>query len=48
VPQYTYGIFGFIIVLMMLLRPEGLIPGRRRRVELELGVEGGSLYDASA
>jgi branched-chain amino acid transport system permease protein len=48
VPQYTYGIFGFIIVVMMLLRPEGLIPGRRRRAELELGVEGGSLYDASA
>jgi branched-chain amino acid transport system permease protein len=48
VPQYTYGIFGLIIVVMMLLRPEGLIPGKRRRVELELGVEGGSLYDASA
>jgi branched-chain amino acid transport system permease protein len=48
IPQYTYGIFGLIIVVMMLLRPEGLIPGRRRRVELELGVEGGSLYDASA
>jgi branched-chain amino acid transport system permease protein len=48
VPQYTYGIFGLIIVVMMLLRPEGLIPGQRRRVELELGVEGGSMYDASA
>jgi branched-chain amino acid transport system permease protein len=48
VPQYTYGIFGLIIVVMMLLRPEGLIPGQRRRAELELGVEGGSLYDASA
>jgi branched-chain amino acid transport system permease protein len=48
VPQYTYGIFGLIIVVMMLLRPEGLIPGKRRRVELELGVDGGSLYDASA
>jgi branched-chain amino acid transport system permease protein len=48
VPQYTYGIFGLIIVVMMLLRPEGLIPGQRRRAELELGVDGGSLYDASA
>lgn len=47
VPQYTYGIFGLIIVVMMLVRPEGLIPGRRRRVELELGVDAGSLYDAS-
>jgi branched-chain amino acid transport system permease protein len=48
VPQYTYGIFGFIIVAMMLSRPEGLIPGQRRRAELELGVDGGSLYDASS
>ena len=48
VPQYTYGIFGLIIVVMMLLRPQGLIPGQRRKVELELGVEGGSLYDASS
>jgi hypothetical protein len=32
----------------MLLRPEGLIPGQRRRAELELGVDGGSLYDASS
>jgi len=48
VPQYTYGIFGLIIVVMMLLRPQGLIPGQRRKVELELGVEGGSLYEASS
>jgi hypothetical protein len=33
---------------MMLLRPQGLIPGQRRKVELELGVEGGSLYEASS
>ncbi len=45
VPQYTYGIFGLIIVVMMLVRPEGLIPGKRRRVELELGIDGGSLYE---
>jgi len=48
VPQYTYGIFGLIIVVMMLLRPQGLIPGQRRKVELELGVEGGSMYEASS
>ena len=48
VPQYTYGIFGLIIVSMMLLRPEGLIPTARRKIELEAGVEGGSLYDAAA
>jgi len=48
IPQYTFGIFGIIIVTMMLVRPQGLIPTARRKIELESGVEGGSLYDASA
>ena len=38
VPQYTYGIFGAAIVLMMLLRPEGFLPESRRKVELEEGI----------
>lgn len=29
-----FGIFGFLLVIMMLLRPQGLIPERRRRLEL--------------
>src|SRR6476619_1855108 len=28
------GIFGFLLVIMMVLRPQGLIPERRRRLEL--------------
>jgi branched-chain amino acid transport system permease protein len=48
IPQYTFGIFGVIIVVMMLVRPQGLIPTARRKIELEAGVEGGSLYDAEA
>jgi branched-chain amino acid transport system permease protein len=48
IPQYTFGIFGIIIVVMMLVRPQGLIPTARRKIELEAGVEGGSLYDAEA
>jgi branched-chain amino acid transport system permease protein len=47
VPQYEFLIFGIIIVVTMLLRPQGLIPSQRRKAELELGVEGGSLYDQS-
>jgi branched-chain amino acid transport system permease protein len=35
--QLSFGIFGFLIVLMMILRPEGLIPERRRRIELTEG-----------
>jgi branched-chain amino acid transport system permease protein len=37
----SFGIFGFLIVLMMVLRPEGLLPERRRRLELTEGVGAG-------
>ena len=34
----SFGVFGFILVLMMVLRPQGLIPERRRKLEfVELG-----------
>jgi len=36
--QLSFGIFGFLLVLMMVLRPEGLFPERRRRLELAEGV----------
>ena len=32
--EVSFGIFGFILVLMMVLRPEGLLPERRRKIEL--------------
>jgi branched-chain amino acid transport system permease protein len=32
--EVEYGIYGFLLVIMMLLRPQGLIPERRRRLEL--------------
>ncbi len=32
--QVEFGIFGFLLVIMMILRPQGLIPERRRRLEL--------------
>jgi branched-chain amino acid transport system permease protein len=38
VPKYQFGIYGIIIVLMMLFRPAGLIPERRRKLEVEEGV----------
>jgi branched-chain amino acid transport system permease protein len=31
-------IFGFILVLVMVLRPQGLLPERRRRIELAQGI----------
>ena len=39
--QLSFGIFGFLLVLMMVLRPEGLFPERRRRLELVEGVGAG-------
>jgi branched-chain amino acid transport system permease protein len=46
--QLSFGIFGFLLVIMMVLRPEGLLPERRRKLELAEGVGAGgeSLYEA--
>jgi branched-chain amino acid transport system permease protein len=38
VPKYEFMIFGIILVVVMLFRPQGLIPSARRRAELESGV----------
>jgi branched-chain amino acid transport system permease protein len=32
--QVEFGIFGFLLVITMVLRPQGLLPERRRRLEL--------------
>jgi branched-chain amino acid transport system permease protein len=39
--EVTFGVFGFLLVLMMVLRPEGLIPERRRQMEMTAHGEGG-------
>jgi branched-chain amino acid transport system permease protein len=38
VPKYQFGIYGIIIVAMMLFRPSGLIAERRHKIELQEGV----------
>jgi branched-chain amino acid transport system permease protein len=45
VPLYSSGIFGVILVLVMLFRPEGLIPSSRRKAEFHEGVSDEPLYD---
>jgi branched-chain amino acid transport system permease protein len=40
VAKYQFGIYGTIIVLMMLFRPVGLIPERRHKRELDEGTRG--------
>ena len=29
-----FGIFGFLLLIVMVLRPEGLLPEKRRQIEL--------------
>ena len=43
--KYQFGIYGFIIVAMMLFRPTGLIPERRHKIELEEGVHDTPFYE---
>jgi branched-chain amino acid transport system permease protein len=45
--QLSFGIFGFLLVIMMVLRPQGLLPERRRKLELTEAVatEGEALFE---
>jgi branched-chain amino acid transport system permease protein len=55
--ELSFGIFGFLLVIMMVLRPEGLLPERRRKLELSgigagdtagVGEEPEALYEVRA
>jgi branched-chain amino acid transport system permease protein len=45
--QLSYGIFGFLLVVMMVLRPQGLIPERRHELELveHVGITGTDMFE---
>ncbi len=45
-----FGIFGFLLVLVMILRPQGLIPERRRRMEMtsEIAAEDAQMAEGGA
>ncbi len=45
VPKYEFGIFGIILLVVMLFRPAGLIPSSRRKLEFEEGVADQPLID---
>jgi branched-chain amino acid transport system permease protein len=45
VPLFASGIYGLIILIVMLFRPEGLIPSRRVAAEMHEGVHDEPLYD---
>jgi branched-chain amino acid transport system permease protein len=48
--QVEFGIFGILLVIMMLLRPQGLIPERRRKLEMtaQIAAEDAQLAEAPA
>ncbi|MEA2212273.1 MAG: branched-chain amino acid transport system permease protein, partial [Solirubrobacteraceae bacterium] len=48
--EIEFGIFGFLLVLVMVLRPQGLLPERRRRLELsgEIAAEDAQLVESAA
>jgi branched-chain amino acid transport system permease protein len=48
IAKYSFGIYGTIILIVMLFRPQGLIPSSRRQAEFEEGVHDEPLYDATA
>ncbi len=43
----NFGIFGFLILLVMVLRPQGILPERRRALELE-GIGAGDAIEVRA
>jgi hypothetical protein len=49
--QITFAIYGFLLVMMMILRPQGLLPERRHKMELAENAEtierSGSVKDTS-
>jgi branched-chain amino acid transport system permease protein len=48
--QITFAIYGFLLLLMMILRPQGLLPERRHKMELAEHAETSdeTLYTARA
>jgi branched-chain amino acid transport system permease protein len=47
-PLVTFGIYGAIIVLTMVLRPQGFFPEARRKLEFETGVHDQPIQDVGA
>jgi branched-chain amino acid transport system permease protein len=46
--EVAFGIFGFVLVLMMVLRPQGILPERRREMELTESAGEESIFEARA
>src|SRR5919106_1516882 len=45
--DYRFFVFGLVIVLMMIFRPQGLLPSKRRKAELQGATTDEQLYEAA-
>jgi len=43
--DYRFFLFGLALVIVMIFRPQGLLPSKRRRLELRGGVRDVGLFD---
>ena len=46
--EYRFLVFGAVLVAFMIFRPQGLIPSRRRAIELKGEVREGTLYEVQS
>lgn len=46
--EYRFLVFGAVLVIVMIFRPQGLMPSRRRAIELRGDVREGSVYEVQA
>jgi branched-chain amino acid transport system permease protein len=45
--DYRFFVFGIVIVVMMIFRPQGLVPSKRRKAELQGAATDEQLYEAA-
>ncbi|HEV3474952.1 MAG TPA: hypothetical protein VG602_06280 [Actinomycetota bacterium] len=45
--EYRFFVFGIALVIVMVFRPQGLLPSKRRKAELRGGVVDEQLYEAT-
>jgi branched-chain amino acid transport system permease protein len=43
--EYRFLVFGAVLVVMMIFRPQGIVPSRRRAIELKGGVREATVYE---
>jgi branched-chain amino acid transport system permease protein len=46
--EYRYLLFGAVLIVVMIFRPQGLVPSRRRAIELKGAVREGTVYGVQA